>query len=179
MTRRAVFLDRDGVLVKPTVRDGYAYGPMSLAEFELLPGIGEPVGRIREAGFLIVLATNQPGISRGMLDWPVLDEMHARLGQVAKLDAVYVCPHTDADGCACRKPKPGMLLEAAGKLEIELGASYFIGDTGRDVDAGIAAGVTPILLDTYYNHEVTSGLRVRDLSAAVDLILGGGAKLKA
>ena len=178
MSRRAVFFDRDGVLVKATIRNGYAYGPMSLNEFELLPGISEPVRRVRAAGFLTVLATNQPGISRGALDWGILNEMHARLQAAAPLDAIYVCPHTDADACACRKPKAGMLREAAERLGIELAASYFVGDTGRDADAAVAAGVTPILLDTYYNQDVQVRHRVADLASAVDLIIAGSATLR-
>jgi D-glycero-D-manno-heptose 1,7-bisphosphate phosphatase len=174
MKRRAVFLDRDGVLVKPAVRNGYAYGPLSLAEFELLPGIAGPVGRIREAGFLTVLVTNQPGISRGLLDQATLDEMHARLRAAVPLDAVYFCPHTDADGCACRKPKPGMLLEAARSLGIDLKGSYFIGDTDRDMQAGASAGATPILLDAPYNQEVEVRYRVSGLAEAADLIVSGG-----
>jgi D-glycero-D-manno-heptose 1,7-bisphosphate phosphatase len=166
-----VFFDRDGVLVKPTIRNGYAYGPMSLQEFELLPGISEPVRRVRDAGFLTVLATNQPGISRGALDWSTLEEMHARLRSVVPLDAVYVCPHTDADACGCRKPKAGMLCEAAEKLGIDLAASYFIGDTDRDVAAALASGVTPVLLDTHYNQAVQTRYRVPDLAAAADLIV--------
>ena len=171
MSLRAVFLDRDGVLVKPTIRNGYAYGPMSLEEFELLPQIAEPVSRIRAAGYLAVLATNQPGISRGALHWDTLNEMHRRLQAVVPLDAVYVCPHTDQDACECRKPKAGMLRDAAGTLGIDLAASYFIGDTDRDVAAAMAAGVTPVLLHTNYNQSVATRWRVRDLSAAADLIV--------
>lgn len=171
MRRRAVFLDRDGVLVKPAIHNGYAYGPMSLEEFELLPGIAEPVGRLRAAGFLTILATNQPGISRGALDWDTLNEMHRRLQAVVPLDALYVCPHTDQDACECRKPKAGLLRDAAGKLGIDLAGSYFIGDTNRDVEAALAAGVIPVLLDTHYNQAVATRYRVPDLSAAAELIV--------
>ncbi len=171
MKRRAVFLDRDGVLVRPTIRDGYAYGPITLAELELLPGVAEPVRRLREAGYLAILATNQPGIARGVLDWPTLNEIHTRLKEAVPLDDIRVCPHTDADGCACRKPRPGMIVDAAARFDLDLGASYFIGDTDRDVEAALAAGVTPVLLDTYYNQGVGKALRVAGLSDAADWIL--------
>lgn len=169
--RRAVFLDRDGVLVRPEVRNGYAYGPMKLEDFELLPGIAGPVERLRRAGFFVLLATNQPGVSRGVLLQSTLDRMHAILCEAAPLDAVYVCPHTDADECGCRKPKPGMLLDAAARHSLDLSRSFFIGDTDRDVNAALAAGVTPVLLDTYYNRAVPSTCRVAGLAEAVDFIL--------
>jgi D-glycero-D-manno-heptose 1,7-bisphosphate phosphatase len=170
--RRAVFLDRDGVLVGARPVGATAHGPLSLDEFRILPGIAEPLARLREAGYLLVLVTNQPGVARGQLPWDVLHEMHRRLREVAALDDVRVCPHTDADACACRKPKAGMLLDAARDLEIDLAQSFFIGDTGRDAQAGEAAGVRTILLDYEYNRGVSGVLRVGSLAEAADLILG-------
>ncbi len=158
------------MLVRPVVRNGYAYGPLALEDFRILPDVAGPVRRIREAGYLTVLATNQPGISRGMLDWETLSRMHALLRETVPLDAVMVCPHTDRDGCECRKPKAGMLREAAARLSIDLAASYFVGDTDRDVEAALAAGVTPVLLDTDYNQGVTAAHRVASLEVAADLI---------
>ena len=171
--RRAVFLDRDGVLVSARPVGNAAHGPLTLDQFHIMPGIEEPLERLREAGYLLVLVTNQPGIARGELTWDVLQEMHRRLQAVVALDAVYVCPHTDADACACRKPKAGMLLQAARELSIDLGQSIFIGDTERDFRAGESAGVTTILLDYEYNRGLTEATRVRDLTEAADLILGG------
>ena len=171
--RRAVFLDRDGVLVSARPVGNAAHGPLTLDQFHIMPGIEEPLERLREAGYLLVLVTNQPGIARGELTWDVLQEMHRRLQAVVTLDAVYVCPHTDADACACRKPKAGMLLQAARELSIDLGQSVFIGDTERDFRAGESAGVTTILLDYEYNRALTEAARVRDLTESADLILGG------
>jgi D-glycero-D-manno-heptose 1,7-bisphosphate phosphatase len=168
--RRAVFLDRDGVLVRAAPRVDYAHGPLTLEEFSLLPGVAEPVVRMRAAGFLTVLATNQPGIARGNVSWDTLNEMHRILRSVIPLDSLEVCPHTDIDACLCRKPKPGMLLAAADKLGIDLAASYFIGDTDRDVNAALAAGVTPILIDWPYNRGVRVQYRVKDLAEAAALI---------
>src|ERR1022692_4045489 len=113
MKRKAVFIDRDGVLVRAAGREDYAHGPLTLDEFSLLPNVGGPVQRIRDAGFLTVLATNQPGVARGYLSWETLNEMHRLLRLAVPLDGIEVCPHDDADNCACRKPKPGMLLAAA------------------------------------------------------------------
>ncbi len=171
MKRRAVFLDRDGVLVRAAPVKDYAHGPLTLADFSIFPGVAEPVTRLREAGFLIVLATNQPGIARGQMSRETLDAMHGFLRTAVPLDGIEVCPHGDADACACRKPKPGMLLAAADRLDIDLAASYFIGDTARDVDAALAAGVTPMLIDWPYNRDLDVRYRVKDLAEAAELIL--------
>lgn len=138
----------------------------------MFSGIVEPVQRLRGAGFLTVLATNQPAIARGDMDWATLNEMHRLLRAEVPLDDIEVCPHVDADNCPCRKPKPGMLLAAAEKLSIDLPSSYFIGDTGRDVKAALAAGVTPILIDWPYNQKMDVLHRVKDLADAVRVILG-------
>jgi D-glycero-D-manno-heptose 1,7-bisphosphate phosphatase len=170
--RRAVFLDRDGVLVRAAPLKDYAHGPLTLEDFSLFEGIAEPVCRLRDAGFLIVLATNQPAVARGQISWETLDEMHRRLGSAIPLDDIEVCPHIDSDCCVCRKPKPGMLLAAAEKLNLNLPASYFIGDTARDVNAALAAGVTPILIDWPYNRDLQVPHRVKDLAEAAKVILG-------
>ena len=138
----------------------------------MFPNLAEPVGRLRTAGFLTILATNQPGIGRGQMSWETLNEMHRRLREAVPLDDIEICPHTDADHCACRKPKPGMLLAAAEKFDIDLSASYFVGDTHRDVDAALAAGATPILVDWPYNQDLIALDRVKDLAEAVRVILG-------
>ena len=167
---RAVFLDRDGVLVRAAPRADYAHGPLTLEDFSLLPDVAEPVQSMRDAGFLTVLATNQPAIARGQMSWDTLNEMHRILRSVVPLDSIEVCPHRDSDACVCRKPKPGMLLSAAEKLGIDLGASYFIGDTDRDANAALAAGVTPVLIDWPYNRGVRVRYRVKDLADAAALI---------
>jgi len=169
--RRAVFLDRDGVLVRAAPLSDYAHGPLTLEDFSFLDDIAGPVRRLRNAGFATVLATNQPGIGRGQISRATLDEMHRRLAAEAPFDDMEVCPHTDADRCACRKPKPGMLLAAAEKLCLDLACSYFIGDTGRDVGAALAAGVTPVLIDWPYNRDLDVLHRVRNLDEAAELIL--------
>jgi D-glycero-D-manno-heptose 1,7-bisphosphate phosphatase len=126
---------------------------------------------MHDAGFATVLATNQPAIARGQMSQETLDEMHRLLRAAVPLDAIEVCPHRDADHCGCRKPKPGLLLAAAEKLSLDLPASYFIGDTARDVDAALAAGVTPILIDWPYNRDLHVPHRVKSLAEAAALIL--------
>jgi D-glycero-D-manno-heptose 1,7-bisphosphate phosphatase len=150
----------------------YAHGPLTLEDFSTFPGITEPVERLRHAGFLTILVTNQPGIGRGQMNWETLNEMHRRLQKIVRLDDIEVCPHTDRDHCACRKPKPGMLLAAAAKFDIDLAASYLVGDTRRDIEAARAAGATPILIDWPYNEDLLVPYRVKDLAEAADVILG-------
>jgi len=147
MPRRAIFLDRDGVLNANIVRDGRPYAPRALADFHLLPGTEEAVRRIKEAGFLAIVVTNQPDVRNGYTPRSTVDAMHAELRRLLPLDDIKVCFHTDADNCACRKPKAGMLLEAAREHDIVLSESYLVGDRWRDIEAGQAAGCLTVLVD--------------------------------
>lgn len=173
MPHKAVFLDRDGVLNANFVRDGKAYAPRSFAEFRLLPGIKDAVGRIKAAGFLAIVITNQPDIALGLTPRSEVDAMHAFLRRTLPLDDIKVCFHTDADRCACRKPKPGLLLEAAAQYEIDLKSSYFVGDRWRDVLAGEAAGCATILVDhgLIQEHPIRPDKTVASLDEAVAHIL--------
>jgi len=160
---RAVFLDRDGTLL--VERGGPPTRPEDVA---LLPDVSRGLRALAEAGFLLVVATNQSGLARGLYDEAtyraVTDRMEALLAEDGvKLDAVLHCPHhPDRTGpCACRKPEPGLLLEAAERLGIDLGRSFLIGDAVRDLEAGIAAGCRTILVRT------GKGERERDAAAAL------------
>ena len=133
MVTRAVFLDRDGVINANVQRDGRPVAPTSLAEFHLLPGAVEAVQRLKQAGFLVIVVTNQPDLSTGRTSQATMDAMHDELQRRLAVDAIKICPHVDADGCECRKPKPGLILEAAREFGIDLGASYLVGDRWRDV----------------------------------------------
>jgi D-glycero-D-manno-heptose 1,7-bisphosphate phosphatase len=148
--RRAVFLDRDGVLNASPVRGGKPYAPASLAEFKLLPGVPEALAQLRNAGFLNVVVTNQPDVANGKARREDVEAIHAQLLKNLPLDAVKVCFHDDSDGCDCRKPKPGMLLEAAKELGIELAESYLVGDRWRDVAAAQAAGCKALFINYKY-----------------------------
>jgi D-glycero-D-manno-heptose 1,7-bisphosphate phosphatase len=172
---RAVFLDRDGVLVRNFVRDGKPYPAQTLDEFELLPGVVEAAGRLSAAGYLLVVATNQPDVATGRQRREVVEEMHRRLLETLPLDRIEVCYHIDRDNCPCRKPKPGMLLAAAAKLSIRTDLSYMVGDTWRDVGAGKAARCKAILLKYDYNEnlEIQPDLEVFSLLEASEAILHG------
>lgn len=170
--RRAVFLDRDGVLAEAIVRaDGKSYAPTVLADFALVPEAAEQVRRLRDAGLLCIVFTNQPELANGLLDPSVLDEMHLIMRAALPLDDVYVCPHDKSEGCRCHKPATGMLLDAAAKWNIDLGRSFAIGDRWRDVGAGIAAGCFSILLERTYSACNEANLRVATLAEAVDAVL--------
>jgi D-glycero-D-manno-heptose 1,7-bisphosphate phosphatase len=173
MAKRAVFLDRDGVLNANIVRDGKPYAPRAVEDFHLLPGVEDAVRRIKAAGFLAIVVTNQPDVAAGLTPRSVVDAMNAKLRQAVPLDDIKVCWHRDQDGCSCRKPKPGLLLEAATDWGIDLKSSYMIGDRWRDIEAGQAVGCTTILVDhgLVQEHATHPDLTTGSLAGAVALIL--------
>lgn len=173
MTRRAVFLDRDGVLNRAFLQDGVVTPPRSLAELEILPGVPEALRRLRRAGWTTVVVTNQPDVARGLLQREVLKEINARLQSELELDDFRVCMHDDADHCECRKPKPGMLLAAAGELGLDLSGSYMIGDSWRDAQAGRRAGCRVALIadPSTVLSDVRPDARVGSLAEAAEWIL--------
>jgi D-glycero-D-manno-heptose 1,7-bisphosphate phosphatase len=145
--RRAVFLDRDGVLSRATGHDGRPGAPLAVADFEILPDAPTACGRLRAAGFLLVVVTNQPELARGALAPDQLAAMHDRLRAEVPVDDIRVCPHDDADGCGCRKPAPGLLTGAARHHGIDLAASVMVGDRWRDIEAGRRAGCRTVLVE--------------------------------
>jgi D-glycero-D-manno-heptose 1,7-bisphosphate phosphatase len=142
--RPAVFLDRDGTLNRAFIRDGVSVPPNSEAELEILPGVPEALGSLRRAGFALVVFTNQPDVARGAQTRQVADAINSALRERLDVDDLLCCFHDDADQCVCRKPRPGMLLEAAQRLGLELQSSFAIGDRWRDTEAGRRAGCTTI-----------------------------------
>ena len=138
--QRAVFLDRDGVINRAPVINGKPYSPSSLVELELLPGVIDALQLLHAKGFKLIVVTNQPNIKRGMTTIQDMEDIHQFLAKTLPIDDFYTCLHLDEDGCACRKPKPGMLLAAAQKHGIALQNSYMIGDRLRDIGAGLQAG---------------------------------------
>lgn len=147
--RRAVFLDRDGVLNRAVHRGGRPFVPSSLDELEILPGVPEALARLREAGFLLIGATNQPDVARGLVSREVVEAIHDLMRKRLALDDIRVCYHVDADRCACRKPQPGMIFAAAVARHIQLHCSFMVGDRWRDMGAGKAAGCTTILVNRF------------------------------
>jgi D-glycero-D-manno-heptose 1,7-bisphosphate phosphatase len=173
--RSAVFLDRDGVVSRSEVRDGLPYAPTDLDHFEILPEAPEACQRLKEAGFLLIVATNQPDVGRGTMKKETVEAMHAKMCREVPIDRVEVCYHPGhgQSNCDCRKPKPGMLLKAAGELGIDLARSWMVGDRWRDIDCGHNAGCRTIFIDRGYAESLKQApdFRVKDLAAAADLIL--------
>lgn len=145
--RRAVFLDRDGVLNRAVERQGRPHPPASPAELEVVDGAPEACDALREAGFALIVVTNQPDVARGAQEPAVIDAIHAELFRHVRVDDVYVCPHDDADACVCRKPAPGMLHAAAERHDLDLAASFMVGDRWRDIEAGRRAGCRTVFID--------------------------------
>ena len=172
--KRAVFLDRDGVINRPVVRDGKPYAPASLAEFVLLPGVPEACAELQAAGFLLVVATNQPDVGRGTQRREEVEAMHAAMCAALPLDRVEVC-YDPGQGTPSefRKPAPGMLLRAARALGIDLARSFMVGDRWRDIDCGAAAGCRTVFIDHGYAESLraTPDFRAASLRAALPFLL--------
>ncbi len=150
MVARAVFLDRDGVLNQPIFRDGKSFPPQALKDFALIDGVVEACDLLKSADYALIVVTNQPDVATGKQTQAIVEAMHERLAAWLPLDAILTCFHTDDDRCACRKPLPGMLHEAAERHGIDLSASYLVGDRWRDIGAGQAAGCTCYFVDYHY-----------------------------
>ncbi len=173
---RGVILDRDGVLNRDC--PGFITDPNA---FLPIPGALEAVARLNRAGVPVAIATNQSGVGRGLMTAEALQAIHHRLRTLAEevgahFDAIYHCPHAPWDRCECRKPAPGMLLRAQKDLDLDMGASWFVGDKDTDIQCATAAGCRGVLvlsgLDTgYYPGESASTpyLVCADLAGAVEL----------
>ena len=157
---RAVFLDRDGVINRIVYHHeiGVIDTPFTVEQFELLPGVGEAISSLNAMGFKVVVVSNQPGVAKGHFSPETLEAMHEKMrgllaAQGARIDAVYWCPHHPEEGgppyrmrCDCRKPEPGLLLQAAREMGVDLGQSYMVGDSITDVQAGERAGCRTLLV---------------------------------
>jgi len=151
--RPAVFLDRDGVLTVPEFRDGRSFAPRRLDDFKIYDGAALCLRRLKDAGFLLVVVTNQPDVGNGLVEQTVVEEMHRRLADTLPVDAIEVCYHSRAHACPCRKPKPGMLLRAGERFGIDWTRSFMVGDRGSDVMAGKSVGCRTIFIDLGYRDE--------------------------
>lgn len=174
---RSVFLDRDGVLNHPVVKDGLPSPPTNLSEFELYPDVADGCALLKQAGFLLIVVTNQPDVGRGTQTPQAIAAMHTRLkAEIPSLDGIEICFHAGSahgDPCDCRKPKPGMLLRAAATHQIDLKRSFLIGDRWRDVDCAHAAGCRAVFIDRDYREKLRElpEFTVSSFSEAVAAIL--------
>lgn len=172
--KRAVFLDRDGVINNVVLRDGKPYPPTSLADMKLAPDVDRSLGRLRKMGFVLIVVTNQPDVARGRQSRETIEQMHQFLLGRLPIDDIYVCYHDNADRCECRKPAPGMLLAAAKKYDLDLERSFMIGDRWSDVEAGRRAKCRTLFLNRQYSEKQPESLpsfEAETLTDAVDWIV--------
>ena len=148
--KKAVFLDRDGVINKAFIKNGLPESPNSLSELEILPGVKELISRLKKLNFICLVVTNQPDVQRGKIKKNTIIKMNNFLKKKIELDDIFVCYHDDQDNCNCRKPKPGLLLQARKKWNVDFKKSFIVGDRWRDIQAGKKVGCKTIFLDYKY-----------------------------
>ena len=166
--RRAVFVDRDGILNAAIVKEGRPHPPACAKDLEFIPGVRERLARLRQLDMLVVCVTNQPDVARGAVSRATVDEINARVKAEMSLDDLLVCYHDDRDQCDCRKPRPGLLREASARLGIALQRSYMIGDRWKDVACGAAAGCTTVFVDYGYREAYEGPAPDHTSATAVD-----------
>ena len=150
--KKAIFLDRVGVINKIFIKNGLPFSPPTFDELEILPGVKEAILRFKKENFLCLLVTNQPDVSRGKIHKEIVIKMNNYLKEEIQLDDIFVCYHDDVDNCECRKPKPGLILTASKKWNINLKNSYMVGDRSKDILAGINAGCKTIFINNNYKE---------------------------
>ena len=148
--KKAVFLDRDGVINKAFIKNGLPESPNSLSELKILPGVKESISRLKKLNFICLVVTNQPDVQRGKIKKNTIIKMNNFLKKKIELDDIFVCYHDDQDNCNCRKPKPGLLLQARKKWNVDFKKSFIVGDRWRDIQAGKKVGCKTIFLDYKY-----------------------------
>jgi D-glycero-D-manno-heptose 1,7-bisphosphate phosphatase len=172
--RRAVFLDRDGVINRAIVHNGKPYPPANINEIEILPGVSDALASLHDAGFMLIVVTNQPDVARGTTPRAVVEEINHYLVSCLPIDECRTCYHDSGDGCNCRKPLPGALLAAAKQHGIDMTESYMVGDRWRDTEAGKRAGCKTIFIDYGYDEQLPESFTfsVKSLTEASIIILG-------
>ena len=172
--KRAVFLDRDGVINRVKLVNGLPMPPSVVEEIEILDGVAEALSIFKENDFLTVVITNQPDVARGKTTQSKVDEINSIIGKAVQLKYFYICPHDDSDNCKCRKPAPGLIQLAASELGIDVAKSYFVGDRWRDIAASQSAGCQAFFIDCSYPEKQPEMpfTRVSSLIEAAHLIVG-------
>ena len=169
--KSGVFLERDGILNLARVARNHQVSPLTLGEFQCNPEAVRPLQRLKAAGFVLIATTNQPGLSVGGLSRRELDRMHTRLLQYFPLDDVLVCPHDSGSFCPCRKPRAGLLTEAAFRWHLDLDRSFVVSDKWQDAEAARTAGCTSLLLTSPWVGQVHHDFVLPGLQAIADKIL--------
>lgn len=176
--KRAVFLDRDGVINEAKVQNGKPHPPNSVDELRILPGVADALAKLRRLGFMNIVVTNQPDVSRGITTKEKVEAINKRIERDLPLDGIFTCWHDLHDCCECRKPRPGMLIHAAREKGIELNRSFMVGDRASDIEAGHSCGCRSIFVDYGYTEPKPKNpdFTCRNLTEAVDWIQKTGAK---
>lgn len=172
----AVFLDRDGVINRAVVREGRPYPPLCVEDVEILPGSIISLARLAAFGYILIAITNQPDVARGVQPVEQVNAINTLIQSRLPLREIFVCFHDDRDHCDCRKPKPGLILQAAEKYGIDLSQSWMVGDRWKDIAAGQAAGLKTIFVDYQYAETyqgIPADFTVRDTALLADVILEG------
>jgi D-glycero-D-manno-heptose 1,7-bisphosphate phosphatase len=172
----AVFLDRDGIINRAILRKGKPYPPARLEDVEILPGTVPSLKQLAAAGYVLIGITNQPDVARGTQSRAVVESINMLIESKLPVREIFVCYHDNDDECACRKPKPGLILLAAEKYRLDLSRSWMVGDRWKDVSAGRAAGLKTIFVDYHY-AEIYKGapadFTVGDTALLAEIILNG------
>lgn len=171
--RRAIFLDRDGVINRATVRNGKPYPPACLEEVEILPGVAPALDKLHDANYFLIVITNQPDVARGTMLKVEVEKINSYLLAQLPIDAFKTCYHDAKDCCQCRKPLPGALFAAAEEYQIDLSKSFMVGDRWRDIEAGASAGCKTFFINYRYNEQQpeTPNFIVSSLLEAQKIIL--------
>jgi D-glycero-D-manno-heptose 1,7-bisphosphate phosphatase len=168
--KTAVFIERDGLLNTVRIDRQQPVTPLTLEEFKINEEAVPLMQKLRASGFLVIVTTNQPGLTRGYQSRRELDRMHDVLRRRVPLDEIMVCPHDETDRCPCRKPKAGLLVEASFKFQIDLDHSYVISDKWQDAEAGRAVGCTSVLIQSPWIGKGRYDMLMPNLTAAVEKI---------
>jgi D-glycero-D-manno-heptose 1,7-bisphosphate phosphatase len=169
--KRAVFIERDGILNEVRSGPKNQIAPLTLEEFKIKSEAEAGLRKLKNAGFLLIVTTNQPGLSRGYQSRRELDRMHDLLRRSFPLDDILVCPHDESDHCPCRKPRPGLLIESAFKWHLNLDHSFVISDKWQDAEAARTAGCTSVMLQSPWVGQVHHDFVLTDLNDIVEKIL--------
>ncbi|MEY2410552.1 MAG: D-glycero-D-manno-heptose 1,7-bisphosphate phosphatase [Verrucomicrobiota bacterium] len=169
--KKAVFIERDGILNEVKAGPKHQIAPLTLEEFTVNKKAEPALRKLKNAGFVLIVTTSQPGLSRGYQSRRELDRMHDIIKRSFPLDDLMVCPHDESDHCPCRKPRPGLLIEAAFKWHLNLDHSFVVSDKWQDAEAARTAGCTSLLLQSPWVGNVHHDFVLPDLDAITEKIL--------
>jgi D-glycero-D-manno-heptose 1,7-bisphosphate phosphatase len=171
---RAIFLDRDGVLNRAIVRDRKPYPPDSVTQVEIIPGAVHSMGLLEKAGYLLIGITNQPDVARGTQKKEIVEEINACILNALPVREIFTCYHDNLDNCNCRKPKPGLILQAAKKYNVQMNGSWMIGDRWKDIAAGKVTGLKTVFIDYHYDEGFEcqrADYTIQDVSELAKIVL--------